>query len=235
MHDLKIIPHDDDFTFTLTVISHLEHTDDILLICGSWTGLQAHLDFLAAWCKHNFLYVNAGKSWIMVFGRPKNIPNPLPLLTLDGKQVPYTVEHTYMGIMINSTELNMFAQHLQEYDKCCPPYWQCPVLNQTHYRQSPTNRGSYVVQCANQPVLYKWCWCDPWYLPSPSWGHVLSSTELTSTATECQCTVNDCPAVHQAWTASSSLPLSHNGTASPTQFTQLTGIWTGKANTGCLC
>ncbi len=35
MHDLKIIPHDNDFTFTLTVISHLEHADNILLICGS--------------------------------------------------------------------------------------------------------------------------------------------------------------------------------------------------------
>ncbi|KAF8994366.1 hypothetical protein BDZ89DRAFT_898168, partial [Hymenopellis radicata] len=74
-------------------------------------GLQAHLDCLAAWCKRNFLYVNAGKSWIMVFGRPRNIPDPLPRLTLDGKPVPYTTEHTYVGITINSAESNMFAQH----------------------------------------------------------------------------------------------------------------------------
>ncbi|KAF9038844.1 hypothetical protein BDZ89DRAFT_1129597 [Hymenopellis radicata] len=78
--------------------------------------LQAHLDCLAAWCKRNFLYVNAGKSWIMVFGRPRNIPDPLPRLTLDGKPVPYTTEHTYVGITINSAESNMFAQHCRNDD-----------------------------------------------------------------------------------------------------------------------
>ncbi|KAF5318373.1 hypothetical protein D9758_018673 [Tetrapyrgos nigripes] len=108
MHDFALEEHPDDISLMATVISHLEHADDVVLISSSCHGLQFHLDTFAKWCSENALVVNGLKSWAMVFGP---LISQLPILTLAGEIVQYTKQHTYVGITFCSTERNIFAAH----------------------------------------------------------------------------------------------------------------------------
>ncbi|KAF5332878.1 hypothetical protein D9758_017212 [Tetrapyrgos nigripes] len=108
MHDFALKEHPDDISLMATVISHLEHADDVVLISSSCHGLQFHLDTFAKWCSENALVVNRLKSWAMVFGPLIGL---LPILTLTGEIVQYTKQHTYVGITFCSTERNIFAAH----------------------------------------------------------------------------------------------------------------------------
>lgn len=108
MFDFKLLPHDDDFVLMAIAISHLEHADDVVLISSSAQGLQFHLNTFAMWCSINALAINADKSWAMAFGR---LPRTLPQLRLADGVVAYTQKHSYVGIILTSTNRNIFSEH----------------------------------------------------------------------------------------------------------------------------
>ncbi|KAJ3502171.1 hypothetical protein NLJ89_g9010 [Agrocybe chaxingu] len=97
-----------DATLTGYVVSHLEHADDIVLLSRSSVGLQRHLDRLHQWCSRNFLILNPAKTWLMIFGP---LPNPLPLLFINGILLRFTDSFKYIGVTFSSTSRDYFASH----------------------------------------------------------------------------------------------------------------------------
>lgn len=96
----------DDLSLFTTIISHLEHADDVLIASSSAAGLQAHLNSLARWCGKNFLVIDVVKSKVMVFGP---LPSQLPVLTLNDNVIDYVESYTYVGVVFQSTHRNIFT------------------------------------------------------------------------------------------------------------------------------
>lgn len=101
----------DDVTLAGVQISHLEQADDIVLFAYSPEALQSKLNDLLAWCRLNFMLINATKTKCMIFGP---LPLRLPCLRLQNATVEVVSSYTYVGILFDSTKRFIFAQHLQE-------------------------------------------------------------------------------------------------------------------------
>ncbi|EIW57066.1 uncharacterized protein TRAVEDRAFT_77127, partial [Trametes versicolor FP-101664 SS1] len=98
----------DDVFLGDTWIPYLAQADDILLLSRSPEGLQAKLDALARWCLRNGLAVNVSKSLIMAFGP---LPTRCPRFRLNDGFLRFVQSTTYVGVIINSTKRNIFADH----------------------------------------------------------------------------------------------------------------------------
>ncbi|KAJ7168282.1 hypothetical protein C8R43DRAFT_877166 [Mycena crocata] len=106
--DFKLHPDPDDVMLLQTVMSHLEHADDMAIVSYTPEGLQWHLDTFARWCGNNLLQANASKSWIMVFGP---LPKILTPFYINGQLIGYTDCFCYVGLTFQSTHHNIFASH----------------------------------------------------------------------------------------------------------------------------
>lgn len=110
--DFKLFPDDGDLALNGVIISHLEHADDMVIISTSAQGLQNHFDTLFRYCSLNFLVINAGKSWVMIFGR---LPRNPPAFFIGGVFVRYTAEFTYVGVtFVSKSSGDMFTAHYVE-------------------------------------------------------------------------------------------------------------------------
>ncbi|EJD35084.1 hypothetical protein AURDEDRAFT_75611 [Auricularia subglabra TFB-10046 SS5] len=89
-------------------VDHLEQADDIVFFSMSPRALQCKLDAFFRWCCENLLQINDAKSWWMPLGRT---PPVRPVLTLNGKVVPYEDKKTYVGILLNATARNHLGDH----------------------------------------------------------------------------------------------------------------------------
>jgi hypothetical protein len=119
LSDFALAEHTDDMFLGDVAISHLEHADDMAIISTSATGLQAHLNTFFSWCTYNFMFVNALKSVIMLFGC---LPWDLPGFWLGDASVRVVQEHTYVGVSMQSTSRNIFLPH---YEKKATVACQC--------------------------------------------------------------------------------------------------------------
>ncbi|TFY76932.1 hypothetical protein EWM64_g7080, partial [Hericium alpestre] len=108
MSDLHLPDDPADISLDGIYVSHLEHTDDIVLFSMCPAALQRKLDALAHWCGLNFLIINLCKSISMIFGR---LPSPLPMLSIDGSVLHWTSQYTYIGVTFCSTTCNIFSPH----------------------------------------------------------------------------------------------------------------------------
>ncbi|EJD36320.1 hypothetical protein AURDEDRAFT_24529, partial [Auricularia subglabra TFB-10046 SS5] len=98
----------DDLDLNGTLISHLEHADDLLLISLSPQGLQKKMNAFYHWCRENFMVINALKSSVCIHG-PR--PHVTPQFRFAEEIVEIHAQYSYLGITIRSDTRNMFAEH----------------------------------------------------------------------------------------------------------------------------
>ena len=76
------------------------YADDIVLIVDSLEGMQNHLDALHALTHDSGLYVNLGKTKVMVFNTTSQwIKRSAPTFTFGLERVEYTNAYTYLGVV----------------------------------------------------------------------------------------------------------------------------------------
>ncbi|EJD35770.1 hypothetical protein AURDEDRAFT_27592, partial [Auricularia subglabra TFB-10046 SS5] len=101
-------PHPDDLALFGTLISHLEHADDLLLISSSAEGLQRAMNLFLHWCRSNFLIINALKSKVCIHGPHAG---RLPRFAFGDKEVEIFTKYTYLGITFQTGTPSLFGEH----------------------------------------------------------------------------------------------------------------------------
>ncbi|KZV93920.1 hypothetical protein EXIGLDRAFT_595836, partial [Exidia glandulosa HHB12029] len=103
----------DDILLSGSVISHLEHADDIALCSTTPEGLQLKLDDLALWASQNQMKVNLSKTVVMVLRRPRTQVGVNFVFKLYGSALRVVTEQPYVGIRFSSAAGNMWDAHFE--------------------------------------------------------------------------------------------------------------------------
>ncbi|KZV98504.1 hypothetical protein EXIGLDRAFT_606965 [Exidia glandulosa HHB12029] len=107
MSDFGSTAHPDDVVLASSIISHLEHADDVALMSTTAAGLQSHLNTLAEWAAHNQMEVNTKKTVVMIFYPPRRkVPQELPQYTIYGQVLDIVQEYRYVGTLLSSKGSN---------------------------------------------------------------------------------------------------------------------------------
>nr|GAT50953.1 predicted protein [Mycena chlorophos] len=110
----KLEEDPDDVSLAGLFLAYLAHADDMALLSRTLAGLQRRLNLLDKWCKLVFLVANGLKSAAMVFGRiPVKAPIPFPPLTFGGANIPWVLDHKFVGITFTSGARDIFRKHYE--------------------------------------------------------------------------------------------------------------------------
>ncbi len=82
-------------------VNCLMYADDLVLISGSATGLQRHLDQLASYCNEWCLNVNTSKTKVMVISR--NGHKKAEKFNLGGQELELVMEYKYLGVLMHAS------------------------------------------------------------------------------------------------------------------------------------
>ncbi|KIO25409.1 hypothetical protein M407DRAFT_75828, partial [Tulasnella calospora MUT 4182] len=109
--DFKPPSDPDDLMLLKSVISHLEHADDMALLSTTLMGLQRKLNYLARWASINLMESNPNKCNVMVFGGSYDNESPLKLY---GNDIPFTDSYKYVGVVISSKGRFLFKMNYEK-------------------------------------------------------------------------------------------------------------------------
>ncbi|KAI0330374.1 hypothetical protein GY45DRAFT_1302958 [Cubamyces sp. BRFM 1775] len=106
--DFELEPHPDDIYLDGERVDHLEQADDMAFMSLSAEGMQSKLAQVERYCSITFLHVNVIKTLASVHGP---IPDPLPPLSLYGRELTYVDSTTYVGMTFTTTQRDIFRDH----------------------------------------------------------------------------------------------------------------------------
>nr|GAT53353.1 predicted protein [Mycena chlorophos] len=106
----------DDVSLAGMFLRYLAHADDLALMSRTVAGLQRLLRLLECRCRLVFLIANGLKSAGMVFGRiPADSPQ-LQTLSFGGSDVPWVMDHKFVGITFQSGMRDIHLVHWEVSD-----------------------------------------------------------------------------------------------------------------------
>lgn len=87
----------------VTDISLLLYADDIALIAGTESDMQAILDLLTEWCNNWNLQININKSKVMHFRKRKMKQSPF-IFQLENNALDYVPSYKYLGVIFDENK-----------------------------------------------------------------------------------------------------------------------------------
>ncbi|EJD45855.1 hypothetical protein AURDEDRAFT_63893 [Auricularia subglabra TFB-10046 SS5] len=113
--DFDTPAHHDDISLDGVTISHLEHADDMVLLSTSPEGLQSKLDALGTWASRNQMEVNARKTVVMIFNRPRTTAaQPATAFHIYGLPLEIVQEVRYVGVWFCTDSTNLWECHFKK-------------------------------------------------------------------------------------------------------------------------
>ncbi|KAF9022618.1 hypothetical protein BDZ89DRAFT_930022, partial [Hymenopellis radicata] len=104
-----VVPiHVDDLVFGETVISHMEHADDVAMFSTSWRALQEKINVFYNWCRRNFMTMSLMKTEWMVFG---GSPGKNVRLEANGVLLKLVDVYKFIGVIFMSGKGDVFRRH----------------------------------------------------------------------------------------------------------------------------
>nr|GAT48048.1 predicted protein [Mycena chlorophos] len=123
----------DDVSLAGLFLAFLAHADDLALMSRTIAGLQRRLALLEKWCRLVFLIANGLKSAAMVFGRIPATAPELPPLSFGGSNIPWVMEHKYVGITFASGLRDIFRKHYAEKAESARKAYWATIAACDHY------------------------------------------------------------------------------------------------------